>query len=517
VELAATTSAHRRRVVRIGVAGAVLVFMALAALHALTIPLLQPQDEQSHVGYALLLSRGRLPTVDSPIPGHELPRLERRLDRSRAVNRTVWTANHPPLFYALIAVPVRIGVLTRHGDGGLYAARLLSVAFAALGVVASAALAHRLVPARPEAAIAAAGLVATTQVLVRTSAVIYTDALLFLAASATLALAALVLVDGPSRGRLLWLTVAACAAAATRISGLLLVGVAAAAAAAAVWLHDRRPVAARLLRAVAAAALVAVAAAAVSAWFYLRNRALYGSFSGAGELLARFTRVERGSLVHVLATPGYWSTQLQRFFDGSVVLPGARGTSRFWLLAAVPAAGLALAGLRWLSRRSRPRPGTLLAWLACLGLLVAVVLTAADFARQGGSAHSRYLLPALAVLAAASAAGLAVLPGGGRAFPAIGMLLALVVVNLTVWYRFTALIVRPPRGEDAIAYALSAAGVPGWLLIPAGVALGAGVAAQVWALRAATAPDRAVVGQLRIMELDAGRPRAGRLDVAERE
>jgi len=480
--------------VRIGVAGAVLTFATLAMLQALTIALFQPQDEQAHVGYALVLGHGRLPTVGTPIPGHEIDRLERRLARSRAASRTVWTANHPPLYHALIAVPVRLGVATRHADGGLYAARLLTVGLAAAGVVAVGALARRLVPARPEVAVAAAGLAALTPVLVRTSAVLYTDALAFLSATAALALAAGALIDGLTPRRLLWLAVACSAAAATRISGLLVVGIGALAAALAVWLHDRRPRPRRVLRALGAAVVVAGAAASACVWFYLRNRSLYGSFSGAGELLARFGRDERGSLVHVLATPGFWDKQLQPFFDGSVVLVGVKDTSRFWLLALVPAAGLALAGLRWLARRSRPGTGTLLAWLAGAGLLVLLELTVADFYRHGGNAHSRYLLPALGVLAVASAAGLGALPGGRRALPAAAMLLALTAVNLVVWYRFLALTVRPPDGANAVTSALDAAGVPGWVLVPAGVTLAVGLAAQLWALRVVTAPARPGAG-----------------------
>ena len=84
---------------RVGLAGVLLTFAVLASLQALTIYPFHPPDEMSHVGYALEISRGDLPTIETPIPGGEIPLLQHQLNNRRPANRTIWTANHPPLYY----------------------------------------------------------------------------------------------------------------------------------------------------------------------------------------------------------------------------------------------------------------------------------------------------------------------------------------------------------------------------------------------------------------------------------
>jgi len=76
-------------------------------------------------------------------------------------------------------------------------------------------------------------------------------------------------------------TGAAAAAALTRAPGLALVALAATAAAGGVLLHGRRPAAPRVLAAAGAAAVVGLAAGGSAIGFYLRNRTLYGSLTGA--------------------------------------------------------------------------------------------------------------------------------------------------------------------------------------------------------------------------------------------
>lgn len=55
-----------------------------------------------------------------------------------STHRTIWTANHPPLSYALVAVPLRIGIDTAHPVRGVQVARVGSVGLSALGLVALA-------------------------------------------------------------------------------------------------------------------------------------------------------------------------------------------------------------------------------------------------------------------------------------------------------------------------------------------------------------------------------------------
>ena len=77
VALARARSLGRRRrtTVGIGLAGVLLTFAVLATLQAFTIYPFHPPDEMSHVGYALDISHGDLPTIETPIPGADVPLL----------------------------------------------------------------------------------------------------------------------------------------------------------------------------------------------------------------------------------------------------------------------------------------------------------------------------------------------------------------------------------------------------------------------------------------------------------
>lgn len=472
---------QRRTTVGVGLAGVLLTFAVLATLQAFTIHPFHPPDEMSHVGYALEVGRGDLPTIDTPIPTAGVPLLRGKVANSRPANRTVWTANHPPLYYLAAAVPLRAGVALDRPVAGLRAARLLTIGIGLVGLVLVVLLARELVPARPELWVAAAGLAALLPVQVLTSSVVYNDVLAFTLSAGVLVLVTRLLRWGPTPWRLVLLAMLAAAAALTRASGLILVGVAAAAAMLAVWQCAGRPARARLLRAAAAGGGVALAAAAAAGWFYLRNRSLYGSATGTGALLEKFARGERGSVPRTLLDGDFWSGQLRRLWDDSAGPSGRNGFTKWWYLTALPVLGLAMAGVRWLRRAVPPPTALVLCWLAGLGVAGLVELSAASFYSLGGTAHGRYLLPALSVLAVAAAAGLAGLPGR-RALPLLVAMPLLVVVNVHVWARYLDVTLNPPDGANPIAHALRYAGVPVWVLVPAGVLVLAGLAAQLWAL-----------------------------------
>src|SRR5262245_4754414 len=283
--------AGRERATALGVAGVLLAFVVLATVHMLTVPRFLPSDETPHTGYALTVGHGHLPTLDTPVP-REIPGMPPAVgQRAR-----IYTANHPPLYYALAAAPLRAGVAAGAPVTGFYAARLLGIALTALGVLAAAALARLLVPARPQVAVAAAGVGALLPSFIHIAAFVHNDGFAFTTSTLVLVASALVLIQGPSRGRLLALALAAAAAAATRSSGLVLAGVAALAAAAAVLWHLDRPARARLALAGAAGALVVAVTAATSGWFYLRNLRLYGDVAGVRANLDRFGYRPHGSV-----------------------------------------------------------------------------------------------------------------------------------------------------------------------------------------------------------------------------
>jgi hypothetical protein len=472
---------RRRTVVGIGLGGVLVTFAVLATLQAFTIHPFHPPDETSHVGYALEVGHGDLPTIETPIPRGDIPLLDHKVANSRPANRTVWTANHPPLYYLVAAVPLRIGVALDRPLGGIRAARLVTIGISLVGLALVVLLARELVPGRPELWVAAGGLAALLPVQVLTSAVVYNDALAFTLTAGVLVLVTRLLRWGPTPRRLVLLALLAAAAALIRASGLIVVAVAAPAVAVAVWRHADRPGTARVLRAAGAAALVVVTAVAAAGWFYLRNRQLYGSATGTGALLAKFSRSPHGSIPQTLLAPEFWHDQLRRLWDDSAGPSGRNGFTRWWYLSFVPLLGIALAGVRWLRRAVPPPTVLVLCWLACLGVAGLVELSAASFYSLGGTAHGRYVLPALSVLAVAGAAGVAGLPGR-RALPLIAALPLLAAVNVLVWSRYLGVNLRPPEGTSPILHALRYAQVPVWVLVPAAVLLTAGLLAQAWAL-----------------------------------
>jgi hypothetical protein len=488
--------ARGRRGLRLGVAGAVLAFLALTTVQVVAIRPYLPPDELYHVGYAVSLLEGRLPTLTTPLPGDRVPLM---LDDGRP--RRVYVANHPPLFYALAAVPIGIGERLGAPRAGLLAARLLSVALAAGGVVLIAWLALLLAPGRPRVAVGAAWLAALLPGLPHVAAFVYTDGLGFLAATAALVAATATVRRGPTPARLAGLTAAASAAALTRAPGLVLVGFAGAAAAAGFLLHGHRRGARKLLAALGAGAAVAGLAGASAIWFYLRNRSLYGSLTGAAYNQALFRLVPQDHAIDLLTSPAY----ALRLYDGLWVW------TRFSLprvptlaaLVAVPrvigllvVAGLAAVGARRLRGRA-PSEGSgqgargpaLAAWALAVAWPAAVFAMVAFYDGNGGHTHPRYLFPGLAVLAVVAALGLDGLPGARLGGWLAAVVLAQLALTGAAWAGFVTA-TRGRRPSDpadllgAVARLLDAAGAdPPWLLLGlAGATLLAGLALLAVAL-----------------------------------
>lgn len=476
-----------RRAVGTGLAGVLLAFVVLAGLHALTVPPFLPADERSHTGYGLVVGWGELPTLTTPAPLLAPP----------GVGPRIYTANHPPLYYALVAAPLRLGVATGHPMAGFAAARLLTVLVAAAGVAAVAALALVLCPDRPRLALAATVAAPLLPSFVHLSGLVHNDALGFTTATAAMAATGLVLVRGPSAGRLAVLAAAAAAAALTRASGLPFAALAVLAAGLAPLLHGRgRPALARVRAAAAQAGLVAGATLGAAGWFYLRNRALYGDLGGTAENLRLFGFDQRRPLLGVLGLGGFWSgvhDQLwgrmgggQFLATGPLALPGR-------LLGAAVVAGLVLAGVRAARAAStpptprpvgprtgrvanggargsplstapaeprRPRPpagatGRLVAWSLTLAMVPLTMLAMAGYVAEGGGTHARYLYPALGAIGLAAGAGLAALPGRGRADPVLAVFAAMAAVNLLLWATFLS---RTADGRPSLAAAVGRAG-----------------------------------------------------------
>jgi hypothetical protein len=449
--------AQERRAVRLGVAGAVLAFLALAAAQAVAIRPYLPPDELYHVGYAATVLDGRLPTLTTPLLADRVPLAP---DDGRA--RRVYVANHPPLFYAVTAVPLGLGEWLGMPRAGFLAARLLSTALAAAGLVVVAWLALLLVPGRPRVAVGAAWLAALLPSLPHVSAFVYNDGLMFLAAAATLAAAVAVVRRGPTLPRLAGLTVAAAVAALTKAPGLALIVLAGVAAVAGVLLHGRQAMARRVLVAAGTGSVVGGIAGGAAAGWYLRNRSLYGSLTGAAYNQELFRFKPQDHTLDLLLSPLY----ALRLYDGLWVwtrfnLPRVPVPA---LAVAVPRivgvlalAGLAVAAAGHLRRRRPAGAPAVVAWGLALAWLAGVYAMVASYDGHGGHLHPRYLFPGLPVLAVVAAAGLDRLAGGRHGLWVPCVALAQLALTGLAWAGFvTALDGAWPWPALAVAGALLA-------------------------------------------------------------
>ncbi len=492
---------------RRAVVAAAIAAMAMASVHALLVPAFWPIDELANVGYARLLLAGDLPTIDTPAPNDGIPGLEGRLFYERRAGNTqrfdAWTANHPPLAYALAGVPLALGIAVGQPNLGMLVARLVSVAATGLAVVAVALLTDALLPRpvdagasraarRHAAVIGAALLTALLPGLVHVGGLVYNDALAFALGTLTLAGGIRVLRDGPDRFWPVLTAVAGAAAALTRIATLPAVALAALACAVGAWLAAPagrdHPVQPKVRAAGNHLALVLVCAVGASAWFYARNVALYGDVTGSAALFAKFGRSADLPIGGEMTAAGLALDQWDRLLGDLTAGYWAYGW-RVWVgrgLLTMLVLGIGVALLRLALRRGEPTvPWRLAAgWGVGVLLVVATVVSNAQFHEAGGSPHGRYLLVAWGVLAAAGGCGMAALPGSRRGIPQWLAVLALTACNAGL-LAILVTAVHGPFTLDGVAYELPRlAGAAGTVAICALLTIwGGGVGLAMSALR----------------------------------
>ena len=484
----------------------------LGTLSAFSIPLFAPRDEAAHYGYAAEVADGHLPNIETLVPVDGVPLLEAVMAQRDASRQTIWTANHPPLHYALLAIPIGIGRATGHELGATHAGRLMSVAFAAMAVGAIAWVVGLLFPRRPRLVVAAAGFAALAPALINTSASLYNDSLAILTSTLAFGAGLVWLRQGPSRNRLMLLVATCSLAAATRASGLLVVGVVGLAVVCGSFIHrpesadgetagTPRTAARSALQLLGPAALVGVAVLVTSGWFYLRNIRLYGDFTATQYLLERFERESREPTLFHLTGSRFWISQQKRLWD----VGHDPSTRKLWWLVFVPMAGLALRAARGIAQRVRqfgsvsvaladlrihatrgPRTRFVAPAAWALGLLLVVVLewSVAQFLSQGGGTHVRYVLPALALAAAVGAYAMAGFPGHRRGIPAVMFMVAMVGANLIGLHSQLLATVPGVQSESTFLFSLRHSGVRAadWCLVLVGVVVVVGIAAQAVAL-----------------------------------
>jgi hypothetical protein len=404
---------------------AALVFVLAASVaRAFTYPPLGSADEPAHLDYIVTVWHGHLPVFEHGLTykvpwGVQVP--------------VQWVAQHPPLYYVLLA-PI-VGPLWDSGQTltAVMAGRMASALLIAVSVPAAAWAASRCFPGARRLPGATAVLTAFAGIVIQQGSSIYNDALYYPLVVLACGIAGAALRDGITRRLLVGATLVVAAGMTTRLSfGLWAVAVVVAMLLARDVRLGRGGVPSRgraaLVGRVVAAATPIVAAVAASGWFYLRNKAITGNFSGrqAQWGIEHARRLVR-PVQEIAVDGGVW-----RGLFG--IYRGAVDPMDFptWLVLLVPLVlGLVVAvvvavrrpsrgpvlaadadrraqrshGLAAADRRRDRLAGTLVV-LMFVAVSVLLVVTQLDYVAGGGSPNTRYSMTVLPIITILMAAGL---------------------------------------------------------------------------------------------------------------
>jgi uncharacterized membrane protein len=445
------------------------MYLGLATLWALAVPLFLPADETAHVDYASQLSHGRLPLAGSPLHA-EFPTLGQR-------SGTQYVAYHPPLYYALIAPLVRFGSGSTHPRLWLLGARAVGILLTVVTIMLVAVLARRVFAhwdtrRRSQLAVLAAGLVAAVPSIVVATASIQNDALeLVLVVTAGVCLAGIVR-NGITTRRVVVLGVVCGLGMVSRVTFVQVLLTAVATVGLLVVLRRDaaadQPLGRRLGRAAAYLSPIVLAPVLLAGWFYMLNHSRYGTFTGSN---IAYDLVSRRSLLPRMSSPlrfaldpySWWAQLLQVGGEhpATVATPGTAPRIIATLIAACLVLGVVAIALRWKS--VRPDRDS---WILLGGLLLVLLISFVEIASHvshKGSENNRYLIDALPFWGIAF--GVALLAIGPRRFPIaafavlIAEVFATVNIILTIARRQHALL-DAHHALGALATSMGHAGIP---------------------------------------------------------
>jgi hypothetical protein len=421
------------RAEQVAVLCAVVSGMLLALMVALADAPYATGDEPPHVDYAYQVWHGELPVFEDG--------LELRPDGAWLAP-VQWTAQHPPLYYLLIAPLVGPLADAGHPVAAVYAARGVNVLLSGVFVLAAWWSARRLT--RPGSVLPplVAFLAGAMPAAAHVGGNAYNDLLAATGVTVLFGLAATAVRRGLDARLITWLSLVAATCALTRLSAALIAAVVAAVALAAGAIRARQG-RGRWAHVVALALAGPGAVLATSGWFYLRNVRLTGTVTGShfDWALENQNRQER-PVWAVLADPETWLRLPDVFWWAGRLPPNTPLTVTTLVVTAVLLvwAPMIVALTTAVRRRRRPagsppvRPAglhrtdeLLLRALPVVAVLVAVSVQVA-YAASSGGVYPRYLLVVSLVLCLAIAAGLAVRPR--LLVPAWT---ALTVLDLAVW------------------------------------------------------------------------------------
>ncbi|MFQ5611359.1 MAG: ArnT family glycosyltransferase [Anaerolineae bacterium] len=455
---------HRWPVVLVATA-----FFLLALTYGIVTPLFESLDEVWHYPFVWHLARtGQLPVQDPA--DVQLWRQE---------------GSQPPLYYALAAAltaPLPAGDLPAliyrnpHADLGLVTAdgnvnmivhtaqeawpwrgtalavhvvRLFSALLGTGTVLAVYALGRALWPERPAYALLAMSFVAFNPMFLFVAGSVNNDNLIIFLAS--LALWRLVLwvgggsrqqPDEPSLWRFVGLGLLAGLGALSKLSGLGLLGLTGLTLLWAGW--QRRS----WRTAILGNSVVGLLTGLIAGWWYWRNLALYGDWSGTENMVAMMgPRPATPTVGQLLAeAPGFFRSFWGMFGGFSVPMP----SPVYWLLNLMLLIGLVGLAVAWPAGRAEALPPRLRrAWPVLAGWIVLMITGLIQWTSRTTASQGRLLFPALAAVAALWAAGwLALVPRRLQALPAVALFVLAVWVPwgviAPVYARPTPLAALPP-------------------------------------------------------------------------
>lgn len=417
------------RAERLAVVCAVASGMLLALMVALADAPYATGDEPPHVDYAYQVWHGELPVFEDG--------LELRPDGAWLAP-VQWTAQHPPLYYLLIAPLVGPLADAGHPVAAVYAARGVNVLLSGVFVLAAWWSARRLT--RPGSVLPplVGFLAGAMPAAAHVGGSAYNDLLAATFVTVLFGLAATAVRRGLDARLISLLSLVAAACALTRLSAALIAAVVAgvALAAGAVRAAQGRG---RWAHVAALAVAGPGAVLAASGWFYLRNLALTGSITGShfDWALEHQNRQER-PVWAVLADPTTWVRLPDLFWWAGRLPPNTPLTITTMVVTAlllvwtplVIALVVAVRRRRSAVERSTPETRTDRLLLRALPVAAVVVSLSVQvgYAASSGGIYPRYLLVVSLPLCLAIAAGLATRPR--RLLPAWT---ALTVLDLVVW------------------------------------------------------------------------------------
>lgn len=462
---------------RLALVAAVVSGMLLALLVALTDAPYATGDEPPHVDYAYQVWHGELPVFEEG--------LELRPDGAWLAP-VQWTAQHPPLYYVLIAPLVGPLADAGHPVAAVYAARGVNVLLSGVFVIAVWWSARRLTRPGSVLPTLVAFLAGAMPAAAHVGGNAYNDLPAATCVTVLFGLAATAVRRGLDARLVTLLSLVAAAAALTRLSAALIAAVVAAVALTAGAVRAAQGPG-RWAHAVALALAGPGAVLVTSGWFYLRNVELTGTVTGShfDWALENQNRQVR-SVWAVLADPETWARLPDLFWWAGRLPPNTPLTVSTLAVTAVLLVWVPLLlALAAAIRRRRTGGGgstgdggsidrLLLRALPFVAAAVSVSVQV-GYAASSGGVYPRYLLVVSLPLCLAIAAGLAVRP---RLL--VSAWTAVTVLDLAVWLSVELATPPDPGYYSELPLPAAVVGV---------LAASAVVGSAVLALRAVSRPD----------------------------